>query len=120
MKETVDLEYCETLLPCPYCGTDSAKYDEHGRMKADVVQVERRVKRRAWAEIYPEDDRYSVMWAVVCSYCRARGGSRTSRLAAVAAWQTRLTPDMTASEREEERRAVEEALVNVPEDDLIN
>ena len=116
MKETVDLEYCETLLPCPFCGTDSAKFDELGRIKPDVVQVERRVRKRPWAEIYPPDDQYAVEWSVVCSYCRSRSGSRTSRLAAVAMWQTRLTPDMTPEEREDERRAVEESLLAEPDE----
>lgn len=117
MKETVNMEYNETLLPCPFCGTDSAKYDELGRIKADVVQVERRVRKRPWAEIYPPDDQYAVEWSVVCSYCRSRSGSRTSRLAAVALWQTRLTPDMTPEERDEERRAVEQSLLDAEPDE---
>ena len=115
MKESQDFEYDERLLPCPFCGSDSAKYDELGRYKNEVVWIERRVKKRAWAEIFPADDQYSTSWAVVCAYCGASGGRRASRTAAIAAWQTRLTPDMTAEERDEERRAVEAALLEEPE-----
>lgn len=108
MNETVDYEYNAGLLPCPFCAADCEQYDEQGRLKNGVVMIERRVSRRAWAEIFPNGDEYAETWAVVCRSCFARGGSRTNRKAAIAAWQTRLTPDMTPEEREEVRREVEE------------
>ena len=115
MKESQEFFVDESLTACPFCGADARETDDLGRIKPGFVEIERRVRRRPWAELYPEDDRYYTSWAVVCGNCGASGGRRASRTAAIAAWQTRLTPDMTAEERDEERRAVEAALLEEPE-----
>ena len=110
MKESQDFFTDETLPPCPYCGETANERDELGRIRWDAVVVEKRVKRRAWAELYPEDDRWFTAWKVKCTACGASGGARESREAAVLAWSARIVPGMSDAERETARRAATGAI----------